>query len=176
MEDLPSVATGTKSRLILLLSKTNFETIDFFIYLPGNKLKVILPEYGVSTLKIEIKTGENILFACQAKKDFCFASSISGDWQKSKIKIQELMNRINLFFILVNDYRSGDTGKKVSSFEKFDPENLENKLKKEKEEEEKKNEKEKIEKRKEETKDQKNGQDMFVLFTDTLNRNYFYEK
>ena len=143
LEELPKIASGAKSKLIIP-SKINFETIDFFLYFPGDQLKVIPTDFTTKTLKIEIKKEENNLFVCQAKKDFYFASSIYGeisnDWKKSKIKIQGLMKEINLYFILVNDYRSGDTGKEVSTFDKFNPENSEKK------EEAKKGEKEKIEK------------------------------
>ena len=182
MKELPIIACGEKSKLIIP-SKTNFQNIDFFVYIPSEKFISTPTEFGLKTLMIDIKTKDNHLFVCQAKKDFVYASSIfpevCNDWKGSKKQIQELIKDINLYFILVNnDYRSGDTGKQVSTFDKFDPEKQVGKSGEldysEKKGDKKENKGKKEQKEKKDKKEKKVEDDIFVLFADTLNRKYFY--
>jgi len=139
---LQNIASGKESKLIIP-SKINFESIDYFLYIPKDQFKAIKGS-NLKTLGIDIKNKGNLLFVCQVKKDFTYTcnnyKSICEEWEKSKTKIENMMKEINTFFILVNNSKSVDSGKQVTKFEKAPKD------------------------------------DIFVLFTDTLNSTYFYGK
>lgn len=127
MANLNLILAKTDKSILIVPSVINFKLIDYFIFLPSDRLKSSPSDNDATTLEMTFEKSSHYLLIFQVKKDFEYAcdkyDEIVDQWKKAKNDIKQMINKINLVFIIVTNYRSVDSGAQVR-FEKSPMEDI----------------------------------------------------
>ena len=117
MAKLNEIISDRKKSILIVPSIINFKLIDYFLFIPYDRLKAFPSNNNATTLELTFEKYSDYLFIFQVKKDFEYVcekyDDIVKEWEKTKTEIKKMIKHITLVFIIVTNNKSVDSGAQV---------------------------------------------------------------